>query len=133
MASVTDETREDGPVARADGARAPARARTLVCTAAYCAQRGLDPAAVPLVLPDERDLLWLDLEAPTVEELQAVASSFDFHPLAVEDATLEHQRAKIDQYESFYFLVLFGISYNQLSNGIDERELDVFLGPNYLV
>jgi magnesium transporter len=107
--------------------------RTLVCTESYCANHHIDRSTVALVLPDEFNLLWLDLEAPSIMELQAVADEFNFHPLAVEDATQEHQRAKIDQYDNFYFLVLFDVTYNVSTYQVDEHELDFFLGPNYLV
>src|SRR5262249_42769559 len=103
--------------------------RTLVCTESYCANHHLGRSTVALVLPDEFDLLWLDLEAPSIKELQAVADEFNFHPLAVEDATQEHQRAKIDQYDNFYFLVLFDVTYNVNTYQVDENEIDFFLGP----
>jgi magnesium transporter len=107
--------------------------RTLVCTESYREARGLDPAEVQLIVPDERDLLWLDLDSPSLDELQTIATAFSFHPLAVEDAAQEHQRSKIDHYDSFYFLVLFGVSYNERTRDVLEQELDVFLGRNYLV
>jgi magnesium transporter len=104
-----------------------------VCTEAYRAALQLDPADVKLVVPDEGGLLWLDLEAPSAEELEIVTREFEFHPLAVEDAAQEHQRAKIDHYDTFYFLVLFGITFEQHTRQIQEKELDIFLGRNYLV
>lgn len=59
------------------------------------------------LLAAESRLIWLDLERPSPEELRLVAEEFGFHPLAVEDAANRHQRPKIDQYDSFYFLVLY--------------------------
>jgi magnesium transporter len=109
------------------------RVRTLVCTEKFCAEHQIDRSNVVLVLPDEFDLLWLDLEAPSIDELHTVADEFGFHPLAVEDASQEHQRAKIDQYDNFYFLVLFGVTYSLKNYEVDEHEIDFFLGPNYLV
>jgi magnesium transporter len=111
---------------------ATGRVRILVCTEKYLAEQHIDRSAVVLVLPDALDLLWIDLEAPSPEVLQAVATDFDFHPLAVEDATQEHQRAKIDQYDGSYFLVLFGVTYNEATHQIEEHEIDFFVGANYL-
>lgn len=107
--------------------------RTLVCTASYCAAHGLDPAKVPVVLPDDHDLLWLDLENPSDDELGALVTEFGFHELAIEDASKQHQRAKIDPYESFTFLVLFSVTLNEQTQRMDAHELDVFLGTSYVV
>jgi magnesium transporter len=145
---VTVTTPDDGTLPRREpdarpatgpsesaSARQPAatgRVRVLVCSEKYCANQHIDRSSVVLVLPDGLELLWIDLEAPSAEVLQAVATDFDFHPLAVEDASQEHQRAKIDQYDSSYFLVLFGVTYNELTHQIEEHEVDFFVGPNFL-
>jgi magnesium transporter len=111
---------------------ATGKVRILVCSEKYLADQHIDRSAVVLVVPDGLDLLWVDLEAPSAEVLQAVATDFDFHPLAVEDASQEHQRAKIDQYDGSYFLVLFGVMYNEGTHQIEENEIDFFVGANYL-
>ena len=109
------------------------RLRTIVCTESYSAAHQIASADVEIVVPDERDLLWLDLEAPSAEELKAVGDEFGFHPLAIEDATQEHQRAKIDRYEHFSLIVLFAVTYHARGHRIEEHELDVFMGDNYLI
>jgi magnesium transporter len=107
--------------------------RTLLCNEAYCTRRQLDRAEIATVLADEHNLLWLDLDRPTPAELQLLAGEFNFHPLAVEDATKQHQRAKIDRYDTFYFMVVHDVDYDPATSRIDEHELDIFLGKNYLV
>jgi magnesium transporter len=62
-----------------------------------------------------------------------LAGEFGFHPLAVEDATKQHQRPKIDRYDDFYFMVFYDIDYLDEDNRIDEHELDIFLGKNFLI
>jgi magnesium transporter len=131
---VTITTSDDGTLPRPDpGARrSTGKLRILVCGEKYLADQHIDRDTVALVLPDGHDLLWIDLEAPSPEVLQAVATDFDFHPLAVEDASQEHQRAKIDQYERSYFLVLFGVTYSESTHKIEEHEIDFFVGADYL-
>jgi magnesium transporter len=107
--------------------------RTLLCTEEYCTRRQLDRGEIAAVLADAHNLLWIDLDHPTPEELRLLAGEFDFHPLAIEDATKQHQRAKIDRYDSFYFIVVHDVDYVSEFNRIDEHELDIFLGRNYLV
>lgn len=53
--------------------------------------------------------LWLDVERPTAEEFKLLEEEFKLHPLAVEDATIRHQRPKIEQYPNFYFVVFYAV------------------------
>ena len=52
---------------------------------------------------------WLDISNPESEEVDLVAHELELHPLAVEDARHGHQRPKIDQYETHYFVVFYAI------------------------
>ena len=85
--------------------------RTLLCTDASCTRQQVDRAEIGHVLADQHNLLWLDLENPTPEELRLLAGEFGIHPLALEDATKQHQRPKIDRYDTFYFIVFYDIDY----------------------
>jgi magnesium transporter len=40
----------------------------------------------------------LDLDDPDATDLGIVIEEFDLHPLAVEDAIVDHQRPKLDRY-----------------------------------
>src|SRR5437763_11374736 len=51
---------------------------------------------------------WIDLHKPTAEDLALLRESFHFHPLAIEDSEHFGQRAKIDDYDEFAFIVVYG-------------------------
>ena len=51
---------------------------------------------------------WLDLDKPDTEDFEILREAFKFHPLAVEDSEHFGQRAKIDDYDDFVFLVVYG-------------------------
>jgi magnesium transporter len=51
---------------------------------------------------------WIDLHKPTAEDLALLRESFHFHPLALEDSEHFGQRAKIDDYDDFVFIVVYG-------------------------
>jgi magnesium transporter len=51
---------------------------------------------------------WLDLDRPSEEDFTILSDVFKFHPLAVEDSRDFGQRAKIDDYDDFIFLVVYG-------------------------
>ena len=51
---------------------------------------------------------WLDLDRPEPDDFQILREVFGFHPLAVEDSEQFDQRAKIEDYDDFVFLVVYG-------------------------
>ncbi len=77
--------------------------------------------------------IWVGLHEPDVEELREVATRFDLPALAVEDAMHAHQRPKIEDYESGYFLVLHTARYLDDVEVVEFGEVHVFSGPSYVV
>ncbi len=51
---------------------------------------------------------WLDLYQPQESDYAILRQVFNFHPLAVEDSEHFGQRAKLDDYDDFVFLVVYG-------------------------
>jgi magnesium transporter len=83
-------------------------------------------------------LTWINLEAPSHEEVQLLANRFGWHPLDVEDVLSRRERPKVDVYTEedeagYLFAVLHFPVYNVSVGRLDAGELDVFLGPDYLV
>jgi magnesium transporter len=83
--------------------------------------------------PSSGVTLWVDLSAPTDEEGRMLAEVFHFHPLAVEDALSAMQFPKIEPYQGYLYLVLHGIDVKKGGHYFATRDVDFFLGPNYLV
>ena len=54
------------------------------------------------------EFFWLDLHRPDAEDYAVLREIFEFHPLAVEDSVHFGQRAKLEEYDDFAFLVLYG-------------------------
>jgi magnesium transporter len=78
--------------------------------------------------------LWVDMLDPTPEEYHLVFEQvFRFHPLAIEDATQDSHIPKIDDYGSYLFAVLHTIVLGGERMDLETREMDIFLGPNYLI
>lgn len=106
---------------------------TMVCQQNGQTSKQVNLAEIGALVTERRNILWLDLEKPTPDERRILTDQFHFHPLAVEDATNKNQRPKIDNYGDVYFLVFYDVDYGQDGHRIDEHELHVFLGRNYLV
>ena len=83
-------------------------------------------------------LTWIQLEAPSHEEAQLLANRFGWHPLDIEDVLSRRERPKVDSYTEeesagYLFAVLHFPVYNAAVGRLDAGELDVFVGPDYLV
>jgi magnesium transporter len=103
--------------------------------------RGRDTAALvsaPPAAPAELSaagLTWIHLDAPSLQHAQELADRFGWHPLDVEDVLSKRQRPKIDDYadEGYLFAVLHFPVYDRTIQRLNAAELDVFVGPDYLV
>jgi magnesium transporter len=54
-------------------------------------------------------VVWLDLLRPTPADMAVLTEEFGLHPLAIEDALHEHQRAKLDHYADHEFLAAYAV------------------------
>jgi magnesium transporter len=80
-------------------------------------------------------LTWIHVDRPDAEAAQSLADRFGWHPLDVEDILSKRQRPKIDEYpeERYLFAVLHFPVYDKSIQRLNAAELDIVLGPDYLV
>jgi magnesium transporter len=101
--------------------------RTLVHHSANGFQESSNPDQISELLPDPEAIVWLDVQDPSEGDIDLLRREFGFHELALEDVITRHERAKVDQYEGWYFIVFYALR----SEGV--QEIDLFVGQNYLV
>ncbi len=80
-------------------------------------------------------LCWVNVVNPDLDTATALAERFGWHALDVEDIVSKRQRPKIDSYEDegYLFAVLHFPSFDKAIQRLNAAELDIFLGPDYLV
>lgn len=81
----------------------------------------------------KQNVVWVDVSDPTSQDFIDLAEEFNFHPLSIEDCQLEHQRPKVEEYAGYYFIVLYEAELAGPEDRLELRELNIFLGSNYLV
>jgi magnesium transporter len=92
--------------------------------------QSLGSARVPC---DPGDFQWIGIHDPSPDELALIASSFDLHPLAVEDAGDSHQRPKLERYDETLFLVLKTLWYVDEEDAVETGEINMFVGRDFVV
>ena len=81
----------------------------------------------------ENNIIWVDVSDPTSQDFLELAEEFHFHPLSIEDCQQQHERPKVEEYRGYYFIVLYEAELVGEENSLELRELNIFLGANYLV
>ena len=97
---------------------------------------------MPTLLADTSLFLWLDLEKATPEETKLVLEDiFHFHPLSIEDCVQvsptpkveEYIPKELDKFSPYLFMVIHAVDYSRKDGVFGTKELDFFLGKNFLV
>ncbi len=79
-------------------------------------------------------LTWLNIEEPTEAETAWLAEHFEFHALDYEDVlSRRRQRAKIDEYDDYVFLVLHFPRFDKATGRLQATEVNVFIGPGFII
>jgi magnesium transporter len=93
-----------------------------------------EPSAEPNVEVVEHDgLRWINIERPGPLDQAWLEEHFEFHPLDYEDVRSRNQRPKIDVYDDYLFIVLHFPVFDKQVGRLNTGELDVFVGPDFLI
>jgi len=78
-------------------------------------------------------LRWINIERPRGADQDWLEERFDFHDLDYEDVYSRNQRPKVDEYDDYMFIVLHFPRYDKTVSRLNAAEVDVFVGPDYLI
>lgn len=95
----------------------------------------ISPDEFPRLIRDRNGLLWVDFMSEPAEIAEPILRSFNFHPLAIDDALQETHTPKIDDWGDYIYIVLNIMNYKH-EHGIFESEideLDIFLGKTFVI
>jgi magnesium transporter len=104
------------------------------------AQRG--PLRVPCLSNPTHDELvvhlkdskfvWVDLVDPDDDEIARIGKLIALHPITVENANNYMQRPKLEWYEGYMFLVMFGVDPETASGDPLLREVNMIISGDYV-
>jgi magnesium transporter len=78
-------------------------------------------------------LRWVHIERPRSVDQAWLEERFEFHPLDYEDVFSRNQRPKVDEYPEYLFVVLHFPRYDKTVSRLNAAELDVFIGPDFVI
>lgn len=78
-------------------------------------------------------VVWVDLLAPTDEELTVISDALELHQLAVEAATEQHQRPKVDRFDNHLLLTTYAVALDAHTAALSTCEVAMFVTPHALV
>jgi magnesium transporter len=78
-------------------------------------------------------LRWINIDRPRPVDQAWLEERFEFHPLDYEDVFSRNQRPKVDEYDDYLFIVLHFPRYDKTVARLNAAEVDIFVGPDYLL
>ena len=90
----------------------------------------IDPA---WLRPGSTVKVWADVQEPTAEDAEVLRSTFNIHPLAVQDAVESLQHPKIETFPGLLYVVLHGINFRSEADEFDTHDTDFFLTREFLI
>lgn len=80
-------------------------------------------------------ITWINLESPSVKEVNEIAEHYPVHPLVTEELSSLTMRAKVDVYDHSLYLILHFPLSNPIikSNIAGDCELDLVIGRDFLI
>ncbi|MBA2504447.1 MAG: magnesium transporter CorA family protein [Thermoleophilaceae bacterium] len=91
------------------------------------------PAEPRVEILEHEGLRWINIERPGAAERAWLEERFDFHPLDYEDVASRNQRPKVDEYDDYLFMVLHFPVFDKQVGRLNAGELDMFVGPDFLI
>jgi magnesium transporter len=78
-------------------------------------------------------IIWLNIEKPTARDIEYLAKTYLFHPLELEDCRSRIELPKLDEHESYLFLVLHFPVFNKEARVTTPSQVSIFIGEDFMV
>lgn len=82
---------------------------------------------------DESVILWADFESPGPEDLALIEDELGLHHLAIEDALHDHQRPKLDRYDTHLFIAAYAVTLDPGTGELTTSEVKAFVTKRALI
>jgi len=83
---------------------------------------------------DTPTVTWIDIVGlHRVDVIERIGKHYNLHPLILEDILNVNQRAKIEYFEDYIFVVLKMLTYNDTAHEVESEQVSLVLGKNFVL
>jgi magnesium transporter len=83
---------------------------------------------------DKPGTAWININGlQNIEVIEKIGKHFNLHPLTIEDIANTEQRPKIEDYETYVYVVLRMLRYDQQESEIISEQISLVLGQNWIL
>ncbi|OWY22237.1 magnesium and cobalt transport protein CorA [Sphingobacteriales bacterium UPWRP_1] len=93
---------------------------------------GKDVAALTTTI-DNDCINWIDVEAAEEQVVKQIAAYFCLHEMIIEDILIQDHLPKLEIFENHLFFTLRMLYYNSKDEELNEEQLSIVLGENYVL
>jgi len=77
---------------------------------------------------------WINIEGiNNIEMIEKLGSTFNIHPLVLEDILNTDQRPKMNEYDNYLFIVLRMLTFDSAERLVNSEQVSMILGHNFLI
>lgn len=76
---------------------------------------------------------WINIDGLRKEDVEAIATHFNVHPLLTEDILSVSQRPKMDEVEGVLFCLLNMLYFNPDKKTVETEQISIILGQNFVI
>lgn len=80
-----------------------------------------------------KDLIWVDVQSPTQDEVRSLMDEFSIHPLVADELLGPTLRPKVDLYHDFIYLILRFPTLTHQHDGKEDQEIDFIIGKKFII
>lgn len=82
---------------------------------------------------DSNTISWINIDGIRKADVETLCNYFNVHPLIQEDILSINQRPKMDDIDNIVFCLLNMLYYNKEKNTVEQEQISIVLGKNYVL
>jgi len=91
------------------------------------------PEIIQEALHDPHALIWLDIMGNCSSQEALLHDVFELAPITIQTMDEEKERAKFNEQENYFYLVVHGLSYDAQIDEAATPKLDIVFGKNFMI
>ena len=107
------------------------------CEGDQAVRTDVAPESLPELLERNDSVVWVDVDVRDHDSLARAESIyrdvFRFHHLTIEDCREARNQPKVEEFPEYLFFIVHGIKPQEKKSEFKTKELDIYLGPNFVV